>query len=230
MNFYISHSGKGDYVVIVHGLGRTWRSMRKAQTFLEQKGYNVLNTKYPSTKYDIQSLVRNYLAPFIQAQCLDQTKKIHFVTHSMGGILVRYYLKDHKRQNLGRVVMLAPPNQGSEVVDWEKHWFVFRWLLGPAGQQLGTDAQDLPAQLGPVDFELGIIAGDRSIEFVHSLIIPGPDDGKVGVERTKVQGMKDFLLVHKVHTFIMRDDEVLRQTEYFFRTGKFCRNSVELSS
>jgi hypothetical protein len=148
----------------------------------------------------------------------------------MGGILVRWYLKDHKPQNLGRVVMLAPPNQGSEVVDWEKHWLLFRWLLGPAGQQLGTGAESLPAQLGPVDFELGVIAGDRSVEFLHSLIIPGPDDGKVGVERAKVQGMKDFLLVHKTHTFIMRDNEVLNQIEYFLRTGNFYRDSGDLFS
>lgn len=226
----ILHPKKGDYVIIVHGLGRTWRSMKKPQKFLAQKGYLVLHFKYPSTKYDIQTLSRNYLEDFIQTRCLDQTKKIHFVTHSMGGILVRYYLKDHTPQNLGRVVMLAPPNRGSEVVDWEKHWFVFRWLLGPAGQQLGTDAESLPAQLGSVDFELGVIAGDRSFEFVHSLIIPGPDDGKVGVERAKVQGMKDFFLVHIAHTFIMRDDEVLRQIEHFLRTGTFHRKSGELSS
>lgn len=212
---------QGDYVVMVHGLGRTWRSMKKPQRFLEKSGYFTLNFDYPSTKYDIHTLTHTYLKQFIQQHCPDHTRKIHFVTHSMGGILLRYYLQESKPDNLGRVVMLAPPNQGSEVVDWEKEWLVFKWLLGPAGQQLGTDARSLPGQLGPVDFELGVIAGDRSIEFHHSLLIPGPDDGKVSVERTKIPGMRDFLVVHKTHTFIMRDDEVLRQTEHFLKTGYF---------
>jgi hypothetical protein len=97
-------------------------------------------------------------------------------------------------------------------------------LFGPAGQQLGTDEKSIPTQLGSVDFELGIIAGDRSINPLNSLRIPGPDDGKVAVERTKVQGMKDFLLVHKTHTFMMKDNTVLMQIDHFLRTGKFRRD------
>ena len=222
------HGKHGDYVILVHGLGRTWRSMKKPQKFLEQHGYCVFNLKYPSRKYVIELLSRNYLQDFILTHCHDRTKKLHFVTHSMGGILVRYYLKDDLPENLGRVVMLAPPNQGSEVVDREKHWLIFRWWLGPAGQQLGTDVDSLPVQLGPVNFEVGVIAGSRSIELHHSLVIPGVDDGKVAVERAKVAGMKDFLLVHKAHTFIMNDNEVLRQIEYFLKTGNFQRDDKKL--
>lgn len=217
----LQNSQRGDYVIIVHGLGRTWRSMKKPQKFLEKKGYCVLNFNYPSTKHTIETLSQDHLEKFIQTYCQDQRKKLHFLTHSMGGILVRTYLRHNTLGNLGRVVMLAPPNQGTEVVDWQKNWSIFKWMLGPAGQQLSTDNQSLPAQLGPVDFELGIIAGDRSFEFVHSLIIPGSDDGKVAVERTKIQGMKDFLVVHKTHTFIMRDTNVLQQAEHFFQTGMF---------
>ncbi len=212
----------GDYVVLVHGLGRTHRSMKTPQQFLEQRGYDVLNFSYPSTKYDIETLTQKYLHVFVQKCCHDPTKTIHFVTHSMGGILVRNYLEHNVLDNVGRVVMLAPPNQGSEVVDWQRHWAIFRWLLGPAAQQLGTDeAHSLPLQLGPVSFELGVIAGDKSIELFHSRMIPGDDDGKVSVERAKVSGMKDFLLVHKTHTFMMKDRGVLQQMEYFLRTGTF---------
>lgn len=220
-----THSENGEYVVLVHGLARTKYSMEKIQKFLERRGYNVLNFSYPSTKHTIVVLSENYLTRFIQTQGFDPTKKVHFVTHSMGGILVRYYLKDHQPEQLGRVVMLAPPNQGSEVTDRLKKGFVYKWLFGPAGQQLGTDEKSIPAQLGPVDFELGIIAGDRSINLLNSLRIPGPDDGKVAVERTKVQGMKDFLLVHKTHTFMMRDNEVLMQIDHFLRTGRFWRET-----
>ena len=216
---------KGEYLILVHGLGRTWRSMKTPQKFLQKQGYQVFNLNYPSTKYTIETLVRNYLEDFIRTHCREPMKKIHFVAHSMGGILVRYYLKHYSLDHLGRVVMLAPPNQGSELVDQEKHWGIFRWLLGPAGQQLGTDAESLPIQLGPVDFEAGVIAGDRSVEFHHSWLIPGADDGKVAVERAKVQGMKDFLIVHKAHTFIMNDDEVLRQIAHFLKTGHFQRDT-----
>ncbi|GAK59062.1 hypothetical protein U27_06038 [Candidatus Vecturithrix granuli] len=213
----------GDYVILVHGLGRTWRSMKASQRFFVQQGYQVINLKYPSTKYPIETLSQDFLRPVIYERCIDQTKKIHFVTHSMGGILVRYYLRTEKPQNLGRVVMLAPPNQGSEVVDWEKHWWIFRRFLGPAGQQLGTDADSLPLRLGPINFELGVIAGNRSLEPFHSMMIQGPDDGKVAVERTKVAGMQDFLVLPHTHTFLMRNRDALQQAEYFLRTGKFQR-------
>jgi len=218
-----AHSENGEYVVLVHGLARTKSSMGKIQKFLEQQGYSVLNFSYPSTKHTIFILSESFLKKFIQTQGFDPTKKIHFVTHSMGGILVRYYLKDHQPEQLGRVVMLAPPNQGSEVTDWLKKGVVYKWLFGPAGQQLGTDEKSIPARLGSVDFELGVIAGDRSINLFNSLRIPGPDDGKVAVERTKVQGMRDFLLVHKTHTFMMKDNTVLMQIDHFLRTGKFRR-------
>jgi triacylglycerol lipase len=221
----VPHSANGDYVVLVHGLARTRYSMRKAQHFFRGQGYIVLNFGYPSTKYPIEILNERYLKAFIQTHYSDLTKTIHFVTHSMGGILVRFYLKTYKPDNLGRVVMLAPPNQGSEVTDWLRQSFVYKWMFGPAGQQLGTEARSLPLQLGPVEFELGIIAGDRSINLINSLKIPGQDDGKVAVERTKVQGMKDFLLVHNNHTFIMRDEHVLMQTEHFLRNGMFRRES-----
>jgi len=218
-----TNSGNGEYVILVHGLARTKYSMRKIQKFLERQGYIVFNFSYPSTKHSIFVLSESYLRKFVQAHCTDPAKKIHFVTHSMGGILVRFFLNDQKPQHLGRIVMLAPPNQGSEVTDWLKKWPAYRWLLGPAGQQLGTDVRSLPAQLGPVNFDLGVIAGDRSINLLNSLRIPGPGDGKVAVERTKVQGMKDFLLIHKSHTFIMRDKAILKQIDHFLQTGRFRR-------
>ncbi len=218
----------GDDVVVVHGLGRTYRSMKKLQRFLERQGYHVFNFNYPSTRHDIETLSQKYLKTFVENHCQNPTKKIHFVTHSMGGILVRYYLKHHALDRLGRVVMLAPPNQGSEVVDWQRHWMIFRWLFGPAAQQLGThENHSLPIRLGAVDFEVGVIAGDKSVELIHSLVIPGDDDGKVSVERAKVAGMKDFLVVHKTHTFMMRDPEVLGQIVSFLRTGAFRRDSQE---
>jgi hypothetical protein len=117
--------------------------------------------------------------------------------------------------------MLGPPNQGSEVVDQIGGWRLFTAINGPAGQQLGTGQDSVPNQLGPVDFELGVIAGDRSINWINSLMISVPDDGKVAVERTKVAGMKAHRVVHVTHPFLMKNRAVIRETIHFLRHGRF---------
>ena len=155
--------------------------------------------------------------------CCGTSPRIHFVTHSLGGIIVRYYLKNHRIPELGRVVMLSPPNGGSEVVDKFRDNFIFKWLNGPAGQQLGTGKDSLPKKLGGVAFELGVIDGDRSINLFLSIIIPGPDDGKVSVSNAKVEGMKDFIIVHSSHPFIMKNRHAIKQTITFLRQGEFTR-------
>src|SRR5208283_4161142 len=123
--------------------------------------------------------------------------------------------------SLGRVVMLAPPNQGSEVVDKLGWLFLFKWINGPAGSELGTGTNSTPKKLGPVNYAVGVIAGDRSINWINSLLIPGRDDGKVSVERTKLAGMSDYIVIHTAHPFIMRNREAIRQTIQFLRTGGF---------
>ena len=139
----------------------------------------------------------------------------------MGGIVLRTYLQTHTLPNLGRVVMLAPPNQGSEVVD-KLGWFPpFAWFNGPAGLQLGTNPESLPNRLPPPSFELGVIAGDRTINPLLSVLIPGKDDGKVSQARVQTTGMKDFIILHVTHTFMMRNSHVIAQTMHFLKTGLF---------
>jgi triacylglycerol lipase len=151
----------------------------------------------------------------------DGATKIDFVAHSLGGILIRSYLAHHSISLLGRVVMLAPPNAGSEVVDKLGWLFLFKWINGPAGNELGTDTNSTPNKLGPVNFPVGIVAGDHSINWINSLLIPGRDDGKVSVERTKLAGMTDHIVIHATHPFIMSNCEAIRQTVQFLRTGSF---------
>ena len=151
--------------------------------------------------------------------------KIDFVTHSLGGILVRSYLARHALPKLGRVVMLGPPNQGSEVVDKLGSFWWFKKINGPAGNELGTDTNSTPNQLGPANFCVGVIAGDRSINWINSLLIPGSDDGKVSVERTKLAGMADHIVIHATHPFLMRNRTAIRQTIQFLRAGRFGRTS-----
>ncbi len=213
---------KKETVVLLHGLRRTGRSMKKTAQALGEKGYFPVIVDYHSRRHAIEYLADEVLHEVLESLPRGPSSRVHFVTHSMGGIIVRYYLKHHPMEELGRVVMLSPPNQGSELVDLLKDSPVFKILHGPAGQQLGTADRFLKS-LGPVHFELGVIAGLKTGDHVSGRIISGPNDGKVGVERTKVPGMRDFLVVPYSHTFIMRPKAVIDQVAYFLRHGLFLR-------
>ena len=214
-----------DTVVVLHGMGRTKLSMNPLANELRRQGFAVINFSYPSTRRSIaesSELLRRQLA----AVSMTQESRTHFVTHSLGGIVVRAMLKEYRPPNLGRVVMLSPPNQGSEVADRLRNNFAYRLATGPAGQELGTNDASTPNALGPVDFPLGVIAGDRSFNPLFSSWIPGGDDGKVSVRRAQVEGMADFLVVPHSHSFIMRSQQVGAQVVHFLRHGKFERPSA----
>lgn len=209
-------------VILLHGLGRTDRSMARMAFALETAGYDVLNVDYPSRASSIEALAETVLPDALAAPRISLAARIHFVTHSLGGILVRHYLKFNSLSRLGRVVMLGPPNRGSEVVDRLGNLALFEKFEGPCGRQLGTAADSIPNRLGPVDYEVGVIAGDRSINWIHSIaMIPGPDDGKVSVERTKVAGMTDHIVIHAAHPFLMRSKQAIRKTIQFLSSGRF---------
>lgn len=208
-----------DTVVLLHGLARGAGSMNTLEKALNKGGYKVHNLGYPSTAYPIEYLATEWL-PAELDKCCGETK-VHFVTHSMGGIILRYYAKHVAPERIQRAVMLGPPNQGSEIVDQLGDIGLFEWINGVAGTQLGTGPQSIPNQLGAVNFDTGIIAGDRSVNPILSTLIPGPDDGKVSVSRTKVQGMRDFIVMHHTHTFMMSAKPVIEQTMYFLKFGRF---------
>lgn len=210
-----------EVVVLLHGLARSDRSMTRMASALAAEGYDVINVDYASTKAPIHTLAAEAIGPALAETKARQAARVHFVTHSMGGILVRQYLKAHSIERLGRVVMLGPPNQGSEIVDKLGDSWIFSAVNGPAGRQLGTKPDSLPNQLGPVDFDLGVIAGDRSVNWINSLLIAGADDGKVSVERTKVTGMKAYLVIHATHPYLMKNSRAIRETVHFLREGKF---------
>jgi pimeloyl-ACP methyl ester carboxylesterase len=212
-------------VILLHGLARTAGSMSVMEEALQAAGYHVANIDYPSRHHSVAELAPRAVGEGLSQCTAVEATSVHFVTHSMGGILVRYHLRNNRIENLGRVVMLAPPNQGSEVVDNLRDTPGFAMWNGPAGLELGTGENDVPARLGPVDFPVGVIAGTESVNPMLSRLLPSPDDGKVSVARTKVEGMADFVAVSATHTFIMRNEEAIRHTLSFLAKGSFAHDS-----
>jgi triacylglycerol lipase len=194
--------------------------MASMAKYLTKQGYRVHNIGYPSRKHDLNTLARD-LAYGPLAGLVNDGRELHVVTHSMGGILLRLMDKYFPLKNLGHVVMLGPPNGGSEIADQLKDKWWFRWLLGPAAQELTTSPRSIPNRLGEVEFPLGVITGDRSWNPIFSKWIEGPNDGKVSVERAKVEGMKDFKVVRCGHTWIADRRDVQRATLHFLKHGWF---------
>jgi hypothetical protein len=211
-------SAAPDCVVLLHGLARGGASMVVLQQALEAEGFATVNSDYDSTDAPVEALAARAIPPAIAA-CPADAPRIHFVTHSMGAILLRHWFARHDLPRRGRTVMLAPPNQGSELVDELGTLPPFEWVNGPAGGQLGTDG--LPARLGPVWPGVGVIAGTRSLNPVYSAILPGRDDGKVSVASTRVEGMAAHLTLPATHTFLMNNPVVIGQVLSFLRTGAF---------
>jgi len=218
----------GEPVVLIHGLGLGAAAMKKIGDALTEDGYRVCTLDYPSRDYPIDTLVTRFIMPDIRTCFPHEAVPLHFVTHSMGGILVRVLAHRPDAPRIGTVVMIAPPNRGSEVVDSLARSRLLDGLFdawgGPAGYELGTDSNSVPSRLarqGPPSFTFGVIAATRSLDPVFSDWIPGRDDGKVGVESARLEGMKDFIEIPASHTFVLWSDETIRQVRAFLRTERF---------
>jgi len=216
-----------DCVILLHGLGRTPVSLNRIERSLLEEDFLVANIQYPSRRNVIEELAMLAVEEGVQ-NCRQQgAEGINFLTHSMGGILVRHYLEDNVINGLHRVVMLAPPNQGSEIVDAYRNVPGYQLLSGPAGLQLGTDPDSVPSQLGSVAFELGVIAGNKTINFILSQFLKNPDDGKVSVVSTRVEGMCAFIEMSTTHPMMMRNRRVIAEAIRFLQTGRFEGDKAE---
>ena len=207
-------------VILLHGIFRTDRSMRKMETFLQSHGYRVLNISYPSTKASIEQIIE-LIHPQINAFAQELNGPISFVGYSMGGLIIRAYLHKYRPENLFRVVMLGTPNNGCELADLFGNWRLYKKYYGPAGQQLGTAQDDFRHLFGNTDYELGVIAGNWTIDPISSLIIKGSNDGKVSVASTKLDGMTDHVVLPIAHTFFPVSRRVMAKTLAFLQNGRF---------
>lgn len=206
-------------VILLHGIFRTKFSMRRMEKFLRHQGYDTLNIGYKSTRYPIEGII-DTIHPDIERFVVGKSK-VHFVGYSMGGLVIRAYVRKYRPVNMGRVVMLGTPNNGSEVADFLQNWSLYRRLYGPAGQQLFTGQEKFSHIFGTLDFELGSIAGVSKLDPLCSWIIGAPNDGKVSVESTKLPGMKDHVVIPASHTFFPANKKAWHQTLHFLRHGVF---------
>jgi triacylglycerol lipase len=210
-----------DTVLLLHGLGLNRLAMARLACALRRDGYRVINVSYPSRSVSLEDLASTWLPDLLRAHKTDTAPRLHVITHSMGGILLRLYLRDQRPANLGRLVMIAPPNHGSEVAEKLRENCFFRLFTGKNGRRLGTGPESLPLTLGPLDADLGIIAGSRSLNPLFSSWIARPSDGKVAIESTKLEGMKDHLILPISHTWLQYRRPVITQVRAYLRDGKF---------
>lgn len=219
---YVNANSKRDYVIILHGLNRTSWSMSKIANTLSDQGYSVINLSYPSRKYNIDTLAMSFLDKIVNTYCINKNKKIHFVTHSLGGIILRRYLQKKPILNIGRTVMITPPNHGTKIVDFlKKTPFFIKWILGKAGKQLGKKNSILSKLPKKANFELAVIAATKSYNPFSGIIFKAKNDGTISVNDTKLLGMKEFIEVDTTHCTAPRNDEVIKHTVSFIHYGYF---------
>ena len=213
----------GPVVVLLHGLWRGWHAMEPLARSLDQQGFSTLNLPYPSTRLPIPVLVQRVRR---EIERIAGERPVHLITHSLGGIIARAMIGEPRTWNMGRLVMLAPPNGGSEIVDWSKGHPMIHWLLGPAGRALGT--RGFPQSLPPLPehLEAAIIMGSRgSIPFFRKLL-DQENDGIVSAAKGRITGIKGYAVVDADHTFIQTHPETVRLAIEFLRSGSWKSSGI----
>lgn len=208
-------------VILLHGMGRTHFSMRSLEKYFKRQGYEVLNESYDSRTTPIEVIAVEHIGKLLGSIESDEYEAIHFVTHSLGGIMLRYYLSHHTIHKLGRIVMIAPPNQGSEVAELYRDKLWYRLATGKPGQQLYMHNNPLLRELKPMPTDVGIMIGTKSSDPWFNHAFAGPHDGKVSVQSARLPEMKDFITVDHGHTFIMNNKKIQQNIKYFLQHGIF---------
>lgn len=210
-------------VILLHGMGRTRLSMRSLEKYFKNRDYQVLNESYDSRTKPIEVIAEEHISQLLGSVNIDDFAAVHFVTHSLGGIMLRYYLSHHSIDKLGRIVMIAPPNQGSEVAEKYRDKLWYKLATGKPGQQLYIHNNSLLKELKPVPADVGIMIGTRSSDPWFNHVFESDHDGKVSVESARLPEMKDFITVNHGHTFIMNNKKIQQNIEHFLQHGVFVK-------
>ena len=215
-------------VVLVHGLWRSGWAMRSIANDLNDFAYQTVSISYPSTSMNIPEIAANYLPPAIEECEQGGAEQIHFVSHSMGGIVVRQYLQNNHLPLGSKVVMLSPPNQGSELSEkfGDASWY--QHIVGPAGASLSKKEGGIISRLKAVKEPVGIIAAYRGWSVWPSAWLPEPNDGTVSVESMKLAEMNDFVLINDGHAMMRFNMDIHQQIRYFLAKGEFYHSEQEL--
>ena len=218
-----STDASDDFVIILHGLRGKSSSFLELERALQANGFNVCRVDYPSTKRTIQVLADMAIGEAVLRCKQAGSDTLYFVTHSMGAIVLRYFLQENDLPRCGRVVFICPPNHGTELVDKFAWCGLYRKINGPAGMQLGTAKDGFVSSLELPDYNFGVVMSTRSINPLASAFIPGEDDGRVSIESAKLAGMRDFVLVQSNHHNSMKKQETIQRVINFFKSGEFKR-------
>jgi pimeloyl-ACP methyl ester carboxylesterase len=200
-------------VVVLHGLGMGLGSTWPIRRFLRRRGYHAVAVTYPSRSKPLDEIVAHVAARIALLE-----GPIHFVTHSYGGVVAHRLLTTTPRIDAGRVVMLAPPHGGSEWAD-----LIVRLKLTPLITRAASPALVTRKPVPPrADYDLGIIAGTRPLDpLFPRLFVPRPNDGKVSLASTRLEGMADHLALPVSHTLMVWNGKVMAQIAAFLATGRF---------
>ena len=210
-----------EHVILLHGLAMSSLIMTPLELYLEKHGYIVHNIDYPSTSKTIDAVASEYLRPVVESILEENDVEVHIVTHSMGGIVARYYLSIYPGTSIKSMVMIAPPNRGSTMAELLKKYTIARWFFGPSLEQLSTGSGSILSSMAPLHIPTGVIAGCASMNPMNSLLIPGEDDGTVAVMHTPIKGMSDFAVIPRSHSGILFHKEVYAMVVRFLRKGRF---------
>jgi pimeloyl-ACP methyl ester carboxylesterase len=215
-----------DGVVLLHGIAGTSLLLRRLEKTLRRAGFATLNLDYESRKKPLHELAADIHRP-IAGFAAKNPGPIHFVAHSMGGLLARVYVANHRPARLGRVVLLGTPNKGSEVADLLQEFWLYRAFYGPAGQQIVTTPDATLSALPQLDYDVGVISACRSIAPISSrFVLPRPNDGRVSVQSCMIDGMADHVTIPTWHTGLLLNANAIRQTIAFLRDGHFERSAT----
>lgn len=213
----------GDYVILVHGFSWATPPLRSLGRYLNQQGFHTIEVHYPIRSIPMDEVLQSYIMPAVDEHCTDPDRRIHFVGHSMGCIMIRKFLTERTVDRLGQVVLLAAPNKGTEVAEFFSRAPILGKMLGEAVRQVGTEQHSVPNQLGPVNFAPGIIMGTRSDFPFIAAVLPGEDDGVVRVDSGAVEGMAELITVPTTHIWMPSAQIAREQTVHFLQTGRFSR-------